>query len=116
MKTYIVSYDPIGPGPKHDRLAAKLGSYPESIQALSSTWFVKTDETAFKVAAAMEEILDDDDGVVVNRVTWEAAWAASIAPEIDAWLSAHLTDDDDHDDDVVEGQHDSGDPDWDQED
>ena len=69
---------------------AKLGSYPSAIQALTATWFIKTDDTAFKVAAAMEEILDDDDGLIVNRVGWEAAWAASLAPDIDAWLQANL--------------------------
>ena len=92
MQTYIVSYDPIGPGAKHDALVAKLGSYPSAIQALTATWFIRTDDTAFKVAAAMEEILDDDDGVIVNRVGREAAWAASLAPDIDAWMQANLQD------------------------
>jgi hypothetical protein len=92
MHTYIVSYDPIGPGVKHDKIVARLSSYPDSIQALTATWFVKTDDTAFKVAAAMEEILDDDDGLVVNRVGWEAAWSASIAPDIDTWLQSNLQD------------------------
>ncbi len=93
MHTYIVSYDPIGPGPKLDRIEALLGSYSSSIQALTATWFVQTDLSAFQVAAAMEEILDDDDGLIVNRVGWEAAWSASIAPDIDAWLLDHLDDD-----------------------
>src|ERR1700712_1761864 len=97
MHTYIVSYDPIGPGPKLDGIVAKLSSYPSAVQALTATWFVQTDDTAFKVAAAMEEILDDDDGLIVNRVGWEAAWSASIAPDIDDWLLAHLNDDPDFD-------------------
>jgi hypothetical protein len=100
MHTYIVSYDPIGPGVKHDRLVAKLRSYPNAIQALTATWFVQTDDTAFKIGAAMEEILDDDDGLIVNRVGWEAAWSASIAPDIDAWLLDHLNDDEELDSDV----------------
>jgi hypothetical protein len=92
MKTYIVSYDPIGPGKKHDALVARLQSYPKSVHALTSTWFVKSDDTAFKIAAALEEILDDDDGVIVNRVDRdrEAAWAASLSTEIDSWLQQHL--------------------------
>src|SRR4051794_5837696 len=93
MHTYIVSYDPIGPGPKLDGIKATLGAYSSSVQALTSTWFVQTDETAFKVAAAMERVLDDDDGLIVNRISWEAAWSASIAPGIDSWLSDHLNDD-----------------------
>ena len=92
MHTYIVSYDPIGPGAKHDAIVAKLSSYPSAVQALTVTWFVKTDDTAFKVAAAMEDILEDDDGVIVNRVGWEAAWAASLAPGIDTWLQQNLQD------------------------
>ncbi len=92
MHTYIVSYDPIGPGPKHDAIVAKLSSYPSAIHALTSTWFVKSDDTAFKIGAAMEEILDDDDGLIVNRVGWEAAWSASIAPDIDTWLQTNLQD------------------------
>ena len=90
MSTYIVSYDPIGPGKKHDALVARLQSYPSSVQALTATWFVKSDDTAFKVAAALEEILDDDDGVIVNKVHREAAWAASLSKEIDAWLTENL--------------------------
>ncbi len=45
---------------------------------------------AFKVAAALEEILDNDDGVIVNKVHREAAWAASLSKEIDAWLTENL--------------------------
>ena len=99
MHTYVVSYDPIGPGRKLDAIVEKLSSYPESVQALTATWFVKTDDSAFKIAAAMEVILDDDDGLVVNRVGWEAAWSASISPDIDAWLLEHLDDDGDLDED-----------------
>jgi hypothetical protein len=95
MHTYIVSYDPIGPGPKLDAIKAKLSSYPKFVQALTATWFVQTDDTAFKIGAAMEQILDDDDGLIVNRVSWEAAWSASIAPDIDHWLSEHLNEDPD---------------------
>jgi hypothetical protein len=97
MHTYIVSFDPIGPGAKLDGIVERLSSYPSAVQALNATWFVQTDDTAFKVAAAMEEILDDDDGLIVNRVGWEAAWSASIAPDIDAWLLDHLNDDPDLD-------------------
>lgn len=107
MHTYIVSYDPIGPGPKLEGIKAKLSAYPSAIQALTSTWFVQTDDTAFKVAAAMEEVLDDDDGLIVNRVGWEGAWSASMAPDIDAWLLDHLNDDPNPDAGV--GKYSSGD-------
>lgn len=103
MRTYIVSYDPIGPGAKHDAIVAKLSSYPSSVHALTATRFVQTDDTAFKIAAAMEEILDDDDGLIVNRVGREGAWSASIAPDIDAWLLNHLSDDGDLDADEDSG-------------
>jgi hypothetical protein len=92
MKTYIVSYDPIGPGKKHDLLVAKLQSYPKSIHALTATWFVQTDDIAFKIGAALEEILDDDDGLIVNRLNGDrdSAWAASLSAEIDTWLTENL--------------------------
>ena len=90
MSTYIVSYDPIGPGKKLDALVAQLQSYPKSLHALAATWFVTSDDTAFKIAAAIEEILDDDDGVIVNKVQREAAWAASLSKEIDTWLTENL--------------------------
>ena len=110
MHTFIVSYDPIGPGVKHDRIVAKLSSYPKAVQALTATWFVQTNDTAVRIALAMEEILDDDDGLIVNRVGWEAAWSASIARDIDAWLLDHLNDDGNLDTDA------DADPDADQED
>ncbi len=92
MKTYVVSYDPIGPGVKHDRLVSLLSSYPRSIQALTSTWFVQTDETAFKIAAALEEVLDDGDGMIINTLDTDdvSVWAASLSAEIDTWLQQSL--------------------------
>jgi hypothetical protein len=92
MKTYVVSYDPIGPGAKHDGLVSLLSSYPRSIQALTSTWFVQTDDTAFRIAAALEEVLDDDDGMIINTLDTDdvSVWAASLSPEIDTWLQQNL--------------------------
>ena len=92
MKTYVVSYDPIGPGRKHDAIDALLSSYPKSIQALTSTWFVQTDDTAFKIAIALEEVLDDDDGMIINTLDTDdvSVWAASLSPEIDTWLQQNL--------------------------
>ena len=44
------------------------------------------------VAAALQEILDDDDGMIVNSLDTDSgsAWAASLSPEIDTWLQQTL--------------------------
>lgn len=89
MKTYQIDYDLRAPGRNYDALITAIKSYGTWCHALKSSWVIVTEQSASQVHAFLWQYMDRNDGLLVTRLTGEAAWTG-LSSEVSDWLQKQL--------------------------
>lgn len=89
MPSYSVSYDLRNPGRNYQPLYDLLNQ-GGAVRALESLWFVDDFRQAAPVLAAIREVLDHNDGLLLTEIT-NSNWAShGITPAGVEWLLARF--------------------------
>jgi len=73
MKTYVLSFD-LNEDYDQSEIFETLNSLGELKQALSYTWFLRSDQTAKEIRDQLAKRMAPDERVVVMRSSSPAAW------------------------------------------
>ena len=88
MNRYVVSYDLVKRRNYQD-LSILLRYWQASIQISESTWCIVTDQSAKQVRDHLKQALDDDDKLIVFKLTGEWAATGTLDKKFD-WLWKHV--------------------------
>lgn len=89
MKIYQIDYDLRNPQRNYEDLYKRIKSYGSWCHPLESTWLISTDQSAAQVHSHLFGVMDRDDGLLVTRLTGEAAWIG-IDAKVSDWLKSEL--------------------------
>lgn len=89
MSTYIITYDLSEKGQNYDCLHQKLQSYTTHWHAQQSVWFVETSESAAQIRDKLRPCLDNNDKLLVAKLSGEAAWFG-YNQKVTSWLKGRL--------------------------
>lgn len=84
MKVYQIDYD-LRKNRNYEALYERIRMYPTWCRPLESTWVIQTTQSATQIRDYLVGALDTDDGLLVTRLSGEAAWR-NIEPKV----SEHL--------------------------
>lgn len=74
MRTYLIAYDLAHPHRNKHVLAQEIMSLGQSwARPLESTWYVRSEEGEEAIESRLRDLLDDEDGLVIQGVKREAA-------------------------------------------
>lgn len=88
MKVYQISYD-LRKQRNYDALYERIKSYGTWCHALESSWVIATNQSATQIRDYLSGALDKDDGLLVTRLSGEAAWCG-LVQEKSSWLKQQL--------------------------
>ena len=84
MSVYCISYDLIDKK-DYKKLFEKIRSYEVYAHAQKSLWFIESSKGASDIRAELKEFMDEDDKLIVIKVT--LPWASSnLSKEVNDWL------------------------------
>lgn len=92
MKTFLISYDLIGPETRDDyvHLINHIKSFTFWAKPLKSLWLVKTDKGIAEIRNELKQYADSNDKILVIDVT-NANWATSnISSQITDWMKNNI--------------------------
>ncbi|OHX41688.1 CRISPR-associated protein Cas2 [Cytobacillus oceanisediminis] len=89
MKSYLISYDLIGPNRDYDSVTEKIKSYGTWARPLESVWIIKSDDSATTIRDNVFSVMDSNDKLIVTGLTGEAAWQ-NLSPKLSEWLKENL--------------------------
>ena len=92
MKTFLISYDLIGPETREDyiRLINHIKSFTYWAKPLKSVWFIKTDKGIAEVRNELKQYTDSNDKILVIDVT-NANWGTSnISAQVTDWMKNNI--------------------------
>jgi hypothetical protein len=89
MNTYLIGYDLDKPGQVYKDLIDKIKSFGTWWHCLDSTWLIKSSLSAKAIRDTLNTIIDNNDKLLVARLSGEAAWTGFIADCSD-WLKNNL--------------------------
>ena len=84
MKVYQIDYD-LRKNRDYQALYDRIKAYPAWCRPLESTWVIQTTQSAAQIRDYLLGALDSDDGLLVTRLSGEAAWN-NIDPKVSAYL------------------------------
>lgn len=88
MAVHCVSYDLNKTGQNYSKLYEELKKSPGYWHHLDSTWLISTNETASQLSERLKKCIDDNDAMLVIKVTSEySGWLPQDAWD---WLKIHL--------------------------
>lgn len=73
MKVYQIDYD-LRNQRNYEALYDRIKSYQQWCRPLESTWVIGTDQSAVEIRDYLRGAMDADDGILVTRLSGEAAW------------------------------------------
>lgn len=88
MSLYQISYD-LRKQRNYDALYERIKAYGSWCHALESSWVISTSQTATQVRDNLRQAMDGDDGLLVTRLSGEAAWYG-LSKDRSAWLKTQL--------------------------
>ncbi len=93
MRVYQINYD-LRKNRDYSSLFKKIESYGTWARPLESCWIIATTQSASQVRDSLASVLDSDDGLLVTRLSGEAAWRGldnEQASEMTIWLKQQLS-------------------------
>jgi hypothetical protein len=76
MRTYVISYDLTNPYANRHVVAQAIMEAGEAwARPLESTWYIKTEDDSDEIEARLKDLLNDDDGLLIQPVRGQAAMA-----------------------------------------
>ncbi|TAM23949.1 MAG: hypothetical protein EPN68_09515 [Rhodanobacter sp.] len=88
MSLYQISYD-LRKQRNYDALYERIKAYGNWCHALESSWVISTPQSAVQVRDNLRQVLDSDDGLLVTRLSGQAAWYG-LSETISTWLKTQL--------------------------
>lgn len=88
MKVYQVNYD-LRKQRNYDALYERIKKYDNWCHPLESTWVIVTNQSAVQIRDNLIQAMDRDDGLLVTRLSGEAAWYG-LSDQVSAWLRPQL--------------------------
>lgn len=88
MKAYQISYD-LRKSRDYAALYERIEQYGDYARVLESFWVVVTTQSAEQVRDYLAAALDGDDGLLVTRLSGEAAWRG-LDNNVSNWLKQRL--------------------------
>ncbi|WP_448099124.1 hypothetical protein [Luteibacter yeojuensis] len=88
MALYQISYD-LRKQRNYDALYERIKAYGKWCHALESSWVISTSQSAVQVRDNLRQAMDGDDGLLVTRLSGEAAWYG-LNETISTWLKKQL--------------------------
>lgn len=73
MKVYQINYD-LRKNRDYTSLFNKIESYGTWAKPLESCWIIATNQSAEQLRDSLASVIDSDDGLLVTRLSGEAAW------------------------------------------
>lgn len=73
MALYQVSYD-LRKVRDQFALHERIRSYGTYARVLEASWIIRTDQSADQIRDYLAEVMDQDDGLLVVKLTGEAGW------------------------------------------
>lgn len=89
MTVYCVSYDLNKTGQNYNALYEELKASPVWWHYLDSTWLISTDENATQLSDRIRKHLDQNDFLIVIKVTKD--YAGWLSQEAWDWLAKYIT-------------------------
>lgn len=86
---YEISYDLRKPGRDYSRLYEAIKGYGDWAHPLDSVWIISASQTAVQVRDHLKSRMDANDGLLVTRMSGEAAWMG-LNDEVSKWLHDKL--------------------------
>jgi len=87
MKVYQISYD-LRKQRNYDALYERIKTYPWC-HPLESSWVITNQQSAAQVRDNLAQVMDQDDGLLVTRLSGEAAWR-NLGDQVSQWLKEKL--------------------------
>jgi hypothetical protein len=88
MKVYQINYD-LRKQRNYDALYQRIKAYGTWCRALESCWVIATNQSAAEVRDDLMLAMDADDGLLVTRLSGEAAWIG-LGTTVSQWLKTQL--------------------------
>ena len=90
MNCYIIGYD-LRRERDYASLYQAIRSYGTYARILESQWAIVTSQSAVEVSNYLRKYIDDNDGLFVAKITWDAAANKLLSgDEGEKWLDNHL--------------------------
>lgn len=88
MAVYQINYD-LRKQRNYAPLYERLEGYSMWCRPLESCWVISTTQSVTQVRDHLRAVMDHDDGLLVTRLSGEAAWV-NIAPKVSEYLKEML--------------------------
>ena len=88
MGIYQIDYD-LRKQRNYESLYERIKSYPNWCHPLESTWVIRANHTATQIRDHLLQAMDKDHGLLVTRLTGEAAWHG-LGDKVADWLRQEL--------------------------
>lgn len=79
MKVYQIDYD-LRNNRNYEALYERIRKY-KHCRPLESSWVISTEQSAAQIRDYLKGAMDADDGLLVTRLTGEAAWSSIKQPQ-----------------------------------
>ena len=73
MSVYQINYD-LRNQRNYEALYERIKSYPSYCHPLESCWIISSRRSAEEVRDHLSQVMDKDDGLLVTKLTGDAAW------------------------------------------
>ena len=98
MRTFLISYDLAKPARNKHALATSIMSLGSSwARPLEHTWYIRADVAETDIEAGLEQLLDDEDGLIVQSVSEDAVmtntslrWFRQRRPAFDLEINSNV--------------------------
>lgn len=92
MSAFMITYDLYTPGQKYDCIEKAIKSVcPANWKMLRSVWLVTYSGTAVQLRDAVAKCLDNNDDLIVVRLSGEAAWQGPNLIKHNQWIKETLS-------------------------
>lgn len=89
MKSFVISYDLIGPNRDYDSLYTAIMAYGTYAQVTESLWIVNSNSNSASIRDNLKLVLDENDKLIVLEL--QGNWASSnISKEVNDWLKSNV--------------------------
>jgi hypothetical protein len=85
---YQISYD-LREQRNYEVIFERIEAYGAWCHALDCGWLVSTEQSAEEIRNDLLQVVDDDDSLLVTRLSGEAAWYGFV-PSVSKWLKTQL--------------------------
>lgn len=89
MNSYLIGYDLDKPGQDYKDLFEAIKALGSWWHCLDSTWIIKSNLSAETIRNSLMKVMDDNDKLLVARLSGEAAWFG-FDKQCSDWLKTNL--------------------------